>query len=110
VGEFSFHEILAPFNTQYENAYRTVTLFRMWVREYYPGIDWPYERPADHDAFSPIIEAKLRELLPDISKMNTWTSFAKFGPVTSFPFKFRLNFNDALHCRNFGGQCPPKPG
>ncbi|WP_114286468.1 hypothetical protein [Candidatus Halocynthiibacter alkanivorans] len=73
----------------------------MWVREYYPGLDWPYERLADHDAFSLIIETKLKELLPDISKMNTWTRFARFGPVTSFPFKFRLNFNDPLPLSKF---------
>ncbi len=73
----------------------------MWVREYYPGLGWPYERPADHDAFSPVIEAKLRELLPDTSKMNTWTNFAKFGPVTRFPFQFRLSFNDPLPLSKF---------
>jgi hypothetical protein len=100
-GRISFYEISAPFNTQYKNAYRAVTLFGMWVRASFPGLDWPYKRLADHNAFSPVIETKLRDLLPDISKMNTWTRFAKFGPVTSFPFRFRLSFGEPLLLSEF---------
>jgi hypothetical protein len=68
----------------------------LWVRANYPGVEWPYLRPADHNVLLPVLEEKLRELLPEVSEMNTWTDFAKLGPVTSFPSQFRLNFNGPL--------------
>ncbi len=71
------------FDDDYFERYRPVFLFKRWVRESYPEVQWPFGSPSNLDESSSRIEFELHRQILDVASLNREVFFTKFGPISA---------------------------
>jgi hypothetical protein len=75
--------------------------FGNWVKLHYPNSTWPYLHPEDHDEMTPFLEEEFNVQVPDLTNLNLWIYYSKFGKSTRISPSFQLTYSSRAPLFNF---------